>query len=75
MLGVTDLLLAAGIVCCLVWLGVLTGRCRRHLRDCVDGEPVYRRMPDGRYRFSWMVNGELARAGGAAGQGHPEEIR
>jgi hypothetical protein len=53
-----------------VWLTVLTARHHRHVRQCVDGEPVYRRLPDGRLRFSWDVAtrwADVERGTGSAG--------
>ncbi|WP_037081593.1 hypothetical protein [Pseudonocardia spinosispora] len=49
----SDVARALGEIGCVIWLVVLTVRHRRHIRQCVDGEPVYRRLPDGRVRFSW----------------------
>jgi hypothetical protein len=56
----TDLLLGGGVLGCIGWLTALTVRYRRHLRHCVDGEPVYRQLPDGRVRFSWAIAARLA---------------
>lgn len=43
-----------------VWLGLLTVVVLRRRRD--DGEPVYRRLPDGRIRFEWSVAQQLRAA-------------
>jgi hypothetical protein len=40
----------AGLV---VWVGVLTVQMRRWRRE--RGDPVFRRLPDGRLRFEWTV--------------------
>jgi hypothetical protein len=43
-----------------VWLGLLTVLVLRRRRD--DGQPVYRRMRDGRIRFEWSVAQQLRAA-------------
>ena len=48
----------------LVWVGVLTVQLRRWRRE--RGDPVYRRLPDGRLRFEWTVANAYRRARRAA---------
>jgi hypothetical protein len=45
------------------------------VRRCVDGEPVYRRLPDGRVRFSWGVAEQLVESQRRAGADGAERIR
>ncbi len=60
--SVSPALLAVVVAVVLVWITLLTvfvlRRCREPWRD--DGRPVFRRLPDGRLRFSWHVATELA---------------
>jgi hypothetical protein len=53
--------MAVATVCALtvlaVWLALLTVLVLRRQR--AEGEPVYRRMPDGRIRFEWSVAQQL----------------
>jgi len=48
----------------LVWITLLTAfvlnRCREPWRD--DGRPVFKRLPNGRVRFSWGVANQLVAA-------------
>ncbi|WP_028923412.1 hypothetical protein [Pseudonocardia acaciae] len=37
-----------------LWLSLVTVEVRRLRRDV--GEPVFRRLPDGRIRYQWIVN-------------------
>lgn len=43
-----------------VWLGLLTALVLRRRHN--EGEPVYRRLPDGRIRFEWSVAQQLRAA-------------
>ncbi|WP_028925841.1 hypothetical protein [Pseudonocardia acaciae] len=56
------LLIAALIVAAaaLTWAAAMTGLALRRPLD--DGEPVYRRLPNGRIRFSWVIASQLAAA-------------
>jgi hypothetical protein len=56
--------MAVATVCALtvlaVWLGLLTALVLRRQRT--EGEPVYRRLPNGRIRFEWSVAQQLRAA-------------
>lgn len=54
---ITALIVAA---IALTWAAAMTGLALRRPRD--DGEPVYRRLPNGRIRFSWVIASQLATA-------------
>jgi|GEM_PF-3301799 len=41
------------VVALTIWLSVLTARVARWRRE--QGEPVFRRLPDDRWRFRWEV--------------------
>jgi hypothetical protein len=56
----SEIVLILAVLGCVAWLTFLTRDHRRHVRRCVDGEPVYRKLPDGRVRFSWGVAEQLA---------------
>lgn len=43
-----------------LWLWLVTAEVRRLRRD--TGEPVFRRLPDGRVRYQWIVNVGYQRA-------------
>lgn len=58
--GVALLALGALAALLALWLGLLTALVVRRLR--YHGEPVFRRLPDGRVRFTWAVAQGLARA-------------
>ena len=57
---VPALLLAVGVLA--AWLSVVTVLLARTRRDRYDGEPVFRRLPDGRIRFTWNVAQQLGPA-------------
>jgi hypothetical protein len=53
----------------LVWVGVLTVQLRRWRRE--RGDPVFRRLPDGRLRFEWTVANAYRRVRRAADDTSP----
>jgi hypothetical protein len=71
----SEIVLIVAVLGCVGWLAFLTRDHRRHVRRCVDGEPVYRRLPDGRVRFSWGVAEQLVESQRRAGADGAERIR
>ncbi|WP_028922824.1 hypothetical protein [Pseudonocardia acaciae] len=71
----SEIALVLSVLGCVGWLTFLTRDHRRHVRQCVDGEPVYRKLPDGRVRFSWMVAERLEECERRAGADGSTSIR